>query len=126
MPNLNAALACAQLEQLDLFVENKRNLASLYKGFFNGSNISFINEPVDSKANYWLNAILLEDLNHRNKFLEFTNANGIMTRPVWELLNRLPMFKDCQTDSLINSIFVADRLVNIPSGVRLQAINNLK
>lgn len=118
MPNLNAALACAQLEQLPRFVENKRALAAKYNTLFNELSISFIVEPANAKANYWLNAILLADLNQRNEFLEYTNDKGVMTRPIWELMNRLPMFKNCQTDDLKNSIWIADRLVNIPSGYR--------
>lgn len=120
MPNLNAALACAQLEQLAMFVENKRTLAAKYNTLFNELSISFIGEPVNAKANYWLNAILLADLDQRNEFLEYTNDKGVMTRPVWELMNRLPMFKNCQTDDLKNSIWIADRLVNIPSGYRVK------
>lgn len=118
MPNLNAALACAQLEQLALFVENKRNLASKYNEFFDNIGITFVQEPINSEANYWLNAIILKDIQDREAFLKFTNENGVMTRPVWELMNRLPMFKHCQTDELTNSMWVADRLVNIPSGYR--------
>mgnify|MGYP003574871607 CR=1 FL=1 len=120
MPNINAALACAQLEQLPMFVENKRALAAKYNTLFNELSISFIGEPANAKANYWLNAILLTDLSQRNEFLEYTNDKGVMTRPVWELMNRLPMFKSCQTDDLKNSIWIADRLVNIPSGYRVK------
>lgn len=119
MPNLNAALACAQLEQLLMFVENKRELAAKYKAFFEKSSLSFVEEPIDSKSNYWLNAIILDDVKQREAFLAYTNDRGVMTRPVWELMNRLPMFKNCQTDELTNSEWIADRLVNIPSGVRL-------
>jgi len=119
MPNLNAALACAQLEQLDLFVENKRDLAQKYKDLTDKLNLSFITESKEAKANYWLGALILENIEERNAFLEYTNSNGVMTRPVWELINRLPMFKDCQTDGLENSIWLADRVVNIPSGFRV-------
>lgn len=119
MPNLNAALACAQLEQLDSFVENKRELAENYSSFFNDSNIEFINEPGNSKANFWLNAIILKDKSERDDFLKFTNDNGVMTRPVWDLMHTLPMFKDADHDSLLNSLWLADRLVNIPSSVCL-------
>lgn len=118
MPNLNAALACAQLEQLAMFVENKRMLAAKYKAFFNELPIAFVEEPDNAEANYWLNAILLDDLSEREEFLAYTNDRGVMTRPVWELMNRLPMFKHCQTDELTNSVWIADRLVNIPSGYR--------
>jgi len=119
MPNLNAALACAQLEQLAGFIQNKRELAENYSSFFNDSNIEFINEPGKSKANFWLNAIILKDKSDRDDFLKFTNENGVMTRPVWDLMHTLPMFKDADHDSLSNSLWLADRLVNIPSSVRL-------
>lgn len=118
MPNLNAALACAQLEQLALFVENKRELALAYESFFKEFNIEFVNEPEGSQANYWLNALIFPNLFERNNFLEFTNANGVMTRPLWELMNRLIMFQNCETDGLENSKWLADRVVNIPSGFR--------
>ncbi len=119
MPNLNAALACAQLEQLDHFVENKRELAAQYQTLFDKLEITFIHEPINAKANYWLNAILLNDRMQRDDFLNYTNSNAVMTRPIWELMNRLPMFASCETDSLENSIWIADRLVNIPSGYRI-------
>lgn len=119
MPNLNAALACAQLEQLDLFIENKRVLAERYIALTESLGLSFVQESKNAKANYWLGALMLENLKERNAFLDFTNSNGVMTRPVWELMNRLPMFKDCQTDDLENSKWLADRIVNIPSGFRV-------
>lgn len=119
MPNLNAALACAQLEQLDLFVENKRVLAERYIALTEGLGLSFVQENQNAKANYWLGALMLENLEERNAFLDFTNSNGVMTRPVWELMNRLPMFRDCQADELENSKWLADRIVNVPSGFRV-------
>ena len=118
-PNLNAALACAQLEQLDTFLNNKRITAKEYKKFFNNSTIDFIEEPINSKSNYWLNAILLPSHEERNTFLTETNDNGIMTRPIWALMHRLEMFKDCIHDGLFNSLDIENRLVNIPSSVRL-------
>ena len=119
MPNLNAALACAQLEQLDKFVENKRALASLYQSKLQGSDIQFVSEQANAKANYWLNAILLPDKEKQQEFLEYMNSNGVMARPVWELMHRLPMFKNSERANLENSEWIADRLVNIPSSVRL-------
>jgi perosamine synthetase len=118
MPNLNAALACAQLEQLTGFVLNKRELANNYQFFFNESNIHFVNEPNYSKANFWLNAVILKDKLDRDEFLKITNGNGVMTRPVWDLMHTLPMFKESSHGSLSNSLWLADRLVNIPSSVR--------
>lgn len=119
MPNLNAALACAQLEQLEPFVENKRKLTAIYKQFFKSINIPFIEEVDCAKANYWLNAIVLKDKDQRDSFLKYTNDNGVMTRPCWELMHRLPMFSTSQKTDLTNSEWLADRLVNIPSSVRL-------
>lgn len=119
MPNLNAALACAQLEQLDSFIDNKRKLAAEYQQFFSGFEISFIVEPEQSRSNYWLNCILLENREERDKFLEYTNSHGVMTRPVWTLLNKLEMYVDCQHDELTNSEWLEARIVNIPSSVRI-------
>ncbi len=119
-PNLNAALACAQIEQLDNFINIKRNTASLYQKYFNTNNrISFIEESSNSKSNYWLNAILFNNKNERDLFLDETNTNGVMTRPVWKLMNKLKMYKNCIHDGLINSNEIEDRLVNIPSSVIL-------
>lgn len=118
-PNLNAALACAQLEQLEGFIENKREVANRYKDyFFNNDYIEFIREPEYSRSNNWLNAVLLKNNVQRDLFLQETNDNGVMTRPVWSLMHRLEMFKGCFRDELTNSIDIESRLVNIPSSVR--------
>ena len=120
MPNLNAALACAQLEQLNVFVENKRELAENYKNFFEGiEEIEFVAESKDAKANYWLNTLLLESKEERDSFLAEANNNGVMTRPAWTLMHKLPMFQDCLWVDLEVSQWVEDRLVNIPSSVRV-------
>lgn len=118
MPNLNAALACAQLEQLTPFLDNKRELAAAYKEFFEKQSLQFVVEPGHSKSNYWLNALILDSVEERDEFLTYTNDHGVMTRPIWELMNRLPMFSDCQTDDLVNSNWLVERVVNIPSGFR--------
>jgi perosamine synthetase len=117
MPNLNAALGCAQMERLDEFLAIKNKLADQWCEFFDVLNINFCNAVKGSKANYWLNAIVLDSRMDRDKFLKFTNDNGVMTRPIWQLISKLPMFKDCQTDGLKNSIWLQDRVVNIPSSV---------
>ena len=117
LPNLNAALACAQLEQLDGFLRAKRRLAQTYAAFFQRLGLPFIVEPKEAQSNYWMNAILLPDRRERDVFLEATNKGGVMTRPLWRLLNRLPMYTDCVTDSLENARWLADRIVNIPSSV---------
>ncbi|AFV98026.1 aminotransferase [Candidatus Sulfuricurvum sp. RIFRC-1] len=119
LPNLNAALLCAQLEQLESFLENKRLLANEYKEFLASQNILFIEEPENARSNYWLNAVLLDDLQQRDEFLDYTNNNGVMTRPIWALMNKLEIFKSCQHDALTNSLFLEERVVNIPSSVRL-------
>ena len=119
MPNLNAALACAQLEQLDRFIKNKRELAEKYADFFKETRIEFITETEEAMSNYWLNTILLSDINARNEFLEATNSAGVMTRPAWKLLNTLEMYKYCQTDDLKNARWLEEKVVNIPSSVRL-------
>jgi aminotransferase in exopolysaccharide biosynthesis len=123
LTNLAAALGVAQMEQLPDFIERKRKLAEEYENFFLTLNpelvegLTFITEPENSKSNYWLNAILFKDRQQRDKFLEETNAAGIMTRPIWELMNRLPMFKDCQCGDLSNSEWLVDKVVNIPSSI---------
>ncbi|MEK6658640.1 MAG: LegC family aminotransferase [Campylobacterota bacterium] len=119
LPNINAALLVAQLEQLESFLQNKRVLADEYREFFKNQNIEFVTEPKSSKSNYWLNAIILKDKQERDKFLEFSNNNGVMTRPIWTLMNRLEMFKECQCSDLTNAIYLEDRVVNIPSSVRI-------
>jgi perosamine synthetase len=117
MPNINAALGVAQLEQLDKFISAKRKLAIAYKAFFNSVNIQFISEPEYARSNYWLNAIILSDRQERDLFLEETNNNGVMTRPVWRLMNKLPMFKNSQIGDLSNAEWLEDRVVNLPSSV---------
>lgn len=117
MPNINAALGCAQMEQIDYIIANKRKTAEAYRDFFQNSNIQFFQEPQNCRSNYWLNALVFENKEKQVKFLEETNSKGIMTRPIWRLMNRLPMFQDCQTDDLKNAMWLEDRVVNIPSSV---------
>ena len=119
MPNLNAALLVAQLEKLNDFITNKRNLANKYETFFKTKDYIFFKEPKNSKSNYWLNSIILKDKHQKDQFLEETNSKGIMTRPIWKLMNKLPMFKDAQCDEIKNSEWLDERLVNIPSSVTL-------
>ena len=119
MPNLNAALACAQLEQLETFVENKRQLAEKYAIFFKEIDVQYVNESENAKANFWLNTILFNDVVERDHFLAYSNDNGVMARPVWELMHRLPMFENSLKTEMPNSVWIADRLVNIPSSIRL-------
>lgn len=118
MPNLNAALACAQLEQLNSFLENKRKLAREYESFFATSGIKFRTETPETKANYWLMCVELENKIERDLFLETTNKNNVMTRPIWQLMYRLPMYSHCYRDKQVNAEFLEERIVNIPSSVR--------
>lgn len=119
MPNINAALGCAQLEHLDEYIADKRATAAAYAEYFkNVDGIDFFTEPENSFSNYWLNVVILPDHDKQLEFLQETNDNGVMTRPIWELMNRLPMFETCENDGLKNTIFFADRVVNIPSSVR--------
>ena len=120
MPNINAALGCAQLEHLDEYVADKRATATAYAEFFKQvDDIQFFTEPENCFSNYWLNAVILKDHEAQQGFLQYSNDHGVMTRPIWELMSRLPMFEHCQHDELENTIFFADRVVNIPSSVRL-------
>ena len=119
MPNINAALGCAQLEHLDDYIADKRETAKAYAGYFKDvDGIDFFTEPENSFSNYWLNAVILPDHYNQLEFLQETNDNGVMTRPIWELMTRLPMFDKCEHDSLENTNWFADRVVNIPSSVR--------
>lgn len=120
LPNLNAALACAQLEQIETFIADKREIASLYKDFFKNSQYKFFEEPTGARSNYWLNAILAEDKNHRDETLEKLNSSKVMSRPAWALMHKLEMFKDCYRDNLSNSIWIEERLINIPSSYRIK------
>jgi perosamine synthetase len=117
MPNLNAALIVAQLEQFDKFLLCKRELAKVHESFFSSVDIKFIKEPKDAESNYWLNAIILKDKKQRDLFLDETNSAGVMTRPVWTLMSKLPMFKNSEQVNLTNSEWLEQRVVNIPSSV---------
>lgn len=117
LPNLNAALGCAQLEQLDQFLEIKRKRAAAYAELFHDSDWEFIGEPAGSRANFWLCAVLTNSEEERNRFLEEANASGLGCRPVWEPLPNLKMYAQCETGPLDTSMDIASRLVNLPSGV---------
>ncbi len=115
MPNINAALGVAQLEQMLLFLEQKRRIAETYKEFFDSLDISFMTEPHNARSNYWLNAIILDDRTERDEFLAYSNDRGVTTRPAWTLMSALPMFRECVHGNLDNAQNLEDRLVNIPS-----------
>ena len=117
LPNINAALGCAQMEQLAGFLLAKREVADAYRAFFAGSPYHFVDEPEACRSNFWLNAILMNSRDERDRFLAFTNSRGIGTRPAWTLMNRLPMYSGCICGALGNAEFIEDRLVNLPSSV---------
>jgi perosamine synthetase len=117
LPNINAALACAQMEQLDGFLKEKRILSEEYKSFFSSRSETFISEPKDCKSNYWLNAILLKDKKEKDEFLTYTNDSGVMTRPIWVPMHKIEMFKNCYRGDLENTEWLEDRIVNFPSSV---------
>jgi len=118
MPNLNAALLVAQLEKLNEFLEDKKELTFIYSEYFEKHNIKFVKSIKSSKSNCWLNAVIFRNIDERNNFLEYTNSNGIMTRPIWKMMNKLEMFKDAQCGDLSNSVWLEERVVNLPSSVR--------
>jgi perosamine synthetase len=117
MPNINAALGCAQLERIDIFLSAKKKLANKWKDFFTQNRVEFVEEIDGSKANNWLNTIILDSKSDRDSFLQYTNKNNVMTRPVWTLMSKLTMFKDCYHDGLENSLWLEERVVNVPSSV---------
>jgi len=115
LPNLNAALGCAQMEVLPEFLKQKRQLAHCYNDFFQGSDFKFIKEPEYAQSNYWLNAIICPNTKAREELIKVTNTNNVMTRPVWKLMHRLPMFKKARCGDLPNSEWLESSLVNLPS-----------
>lgn len=119
MPNINAAIGVAQLENLDFYITRKRALASAYYDFFKEENVSFFNEPENSVSSYWLNAIAFESSIERDLFLSVSNSQGVMTRPLWRLMHKLPMYKNCQHDLLENAEWLEEHIVTIPSSVIL-------
>lgn len=119
MPNINAALALAQLETLPQFLENKRALASTYQAFFEDQAIELVWERAGTTANFWLNTLLLKDAQEKEAFLEATNAAGVMTRPIWDLMNSLPQYEHSIKGDLKEATALAARVVNIPSSVRV-------
>jgi perosamine synthetase len=120
LPNINAALGCAQMESLPQLLASKRLIASAYVEFFSASNFTFVEEPTGASSNNWLNALILKDRQARDLFLKELNAAGVMSRPVWRLMNELTMFSECQASDLPNAKWLEERVVNIPSSARVQ------
>ena len=117
LPNLNAALGCAQIEQLPDYIERKRGLAKRYQQWFADKEPELVLEPLGTRSNYWLNAILLKDKEERDSFLKYTNERGVMTRPMWTPMHTLPMYQNCQRGDVTIAENIESRLVNIPSSV---------
>jgi aminotransferase in exopolysaccharide biosynthesis len=117
MPNLNAALGCAQLEQLEGFIAAKRTLAARYAEELQGSELQFFHEPPDCRSNYWLNAVICESSDQRDALIKTTNDQGVMTRPIWHLMNHLPIYAKCRKGDLSNAEWLEVRVVNLPSSV---------
>ncbi len=115
LPNLNAALGCAQMEVLPKFIEQKRVLAEHYQTLFLDSDYLFVSEPSYAQSNYWLNAVICPDTSTRDLILKETNEQGVMTRPVWQLMHRLPMFRNALRGNLEISEWVESHLINLPS-----------
>jgi dTDP-4-amino-4,6-dideoxygalactose transaminase len=119
LPNINAALACAQLERLDTYIVNKRETASIYKDFCLKNNLNFISEPENCRSNYWLNAIMLSSRQERDSFLKYAIDAKIGVRPIWTLMTKLPKYKKCFSCPLPTAEKLENLIVNLPSGVRL-------
>jgi len=117
LPNLNAALGCAQMERLPEFLSIKADIASRYQQFCAENGLTFVGARAGTTPNFWLNALVMNSVQERDEFLTFTNAQGVMTRPIWKLMTTLPMFAHCQHDGLENSHWLEERVVNIPSSV---------
>lgn len=118
LTNLAAALGVAQMENLEKFIQKQRELAKTYQTFFQDVDIKFVTEPENSSSNYWLNALLFDNNEEKEAFLKYTNDNGVMTRPIWRLMNKLEMYKEAQHGDLSNALWLEERVVNIPSSIK--------
>ena len=126
LPNLNAALGCAQLEKLPVMLQIKAEIAAEYRDFCAKQGLCYVDAREGTRSNFWLNAIILRDQDERDRFLQASNAVGVMTRPIWRLMSELPMFADCQHDGLETSKWLAQRVVNLPSSVPENAFHRLR
>jgi aminotransferase in exopolysaccharide biosynthesis len=117
LPNLNAALGCAQLEQLESFIANKRILAARYEDILKNTRLQFVSEPAECRSNYWLNAVVCENREHRDALLKATNDSGVMTRPIWALMNNLSMYAQSHKGDLSTAEWLEARIVNLPSSI---------
>lgn len=117
LPNINAALGCAQLEQLEAFIATKRELAARYAAHFKGGDLQFVTESAECRSNYWLNAVVCDSRAHRDALLKATNDKGVMTRPIWALMNHLSIYANCRKGDLTQAEWLEARVVNLPSSV---------
>lgn len=120
LSNLNAAVGCSQMECIKGFLENKRNLANKYIEFFRSVGVSFFKEPKDCISNYWLNCMIVNNREERDAFLKLSNDSKVTTRPIWRLMNKLPMYSNCESTNLDVAQWFEDRVINIPSSVRIK------
>lgn len=120
LPNLNAALGCAQMEQLEAFIAEKRALSQAYAELLANSSLQYVVEPEHCRSNYWLNAVICENQHQRDALLKATNDAGIMTRPIWQLMNHLPMYRHALKGDIPNAEWLAQRVVNLPSSIKSQ------
>jgi perosamine synthetase len=118
MPNINASIGCAQLENLNKFISIKSKLYLEYKKRFSKRGIELVEIPKNTKWNYWLFSIKMENKIDRDLFLKESHENGILTRPIWTLMHKLPMYSNCQYDDQTNSMFLEDRVINLISSVK--------
>ncbi|REE01642.1 aminotransferase in exopolysaccharide biosynthesis [Marinoscillum furvescens DSM 4134] len=118
MPNLNAALGLAQFEKLNEFIESKKTVYEIYCKELDSGSFRMKEIPVDTEWNYWLFPVEFQDQESKNKFMEYTNSNNVMTRPIWQLMYKLPMYENSQRDAQINTKLLAERIVNIPSSAK--------
>tara|TARA_Y200000002_G_scaffold383206_1_gene404009 strand:+ start:2552 stop:3718 length:1167 start_codon:yes stop_codon:yes gene_type:complete len=118
MPNLNAALGLAQLEQMKNFIKKKKKISTMYKKFADQNNLKMISGIKNTKPNNWLNILLAKDLKQRDLILRETHNHNILTRPAWEPLHLLKMYKNCQKQRLKNTMWLYKRIVCLPSSVK--------
>lgn len=123
LPNLNAAMGCAQISSLESILRLKRKLAYRYMDVLKDTNLSFVKEPKNSKSNYWLNTVLAENISHRDSILKITNEVNIFTRPAWGLMHKQKMYKSCIKGNLENTLYLSERIINIPSGIDIKDLN---
>lgn len=117
LPGICAALGVAQVEELDNFLKIKEVLFKRWESFFKKFDINMSTPLLGDISNNWFNSIILNDRSERDSFLAFSNKKNVMTRPIWELMPNLEMFKEYEKDNLKNSILLRDRVVAIPSSV---------